>query len=194
MEITRFSLLTSLALCCIMLTAGARAQEVVTKPATAADVGSPCSDLGTTVMTGDQTAIFACLKDPATGKTIWKSNTTVIPTCASGKLLASVGAPGAPLQCATLQCRQVAAQPSGGSFWEVAWCAGDEFAMNGGGISINSCGGGEVGFLHTTLPWGVGYGSGWAANGWGGNIAGVDNTGIQVCTTSWATCCKFVPE
>lgn len=115
------------------------------------------------------------------------------PSCPRGQLLASDGSGN--LHCSVLQCRTVSSYAAAG--FSPAMCNGDEFAMNGGGLTANQCSG-EFGFIHTTIPWGVGYGSGWAVNGWGAagptNITWADSPTATVCSTSYATCCKFVPQ
>ena len=61
-----------LALGLFILSTPANAAQAVAHPQSPADAGSPCSTLGSTTMTGDQTAILACLIDSATGNQVWK--------------------------------------------------------------------------------------------------------------------------
>jgi hypothetical protein len=174
-------------------------------PAFAALPGQTCGQLGSTELSDDKANIIACLFDDATDTppSHWRAQSVNLSACPAGQLISGVPY-GVPV-CSQLSCRSVSATPAGGNSWAVAQCNPDEFAMNGGGISINGCGGGpavspwtQVGFIHTTLPWGSlsgdpTWGGGWAVNGWGANIGGIDDTGKQVCTISYATCCKWVP-
>lgn len=149
------------------------------------------------VLTGIAQGNSVCSAPPANPGTDNIPNTV---SCPAGQMLSGF-AQGKPI-CSALVCRQVSgglAGPGRGNN-VVVMCNADEFAMNGGGISAMQCAN-NFGFLHTSVPWGVGYGGGWGANAWGsvgpsgdgsGGSVWVNDSYQGVCTITYATCCKFV--
>ena len=86
-----------------------------------------------------------------------------------------------------LSCRVVqGGAPTGGGLWSVAQCNDDETVTGGGGFSeipgSPLCASTSRGFLHHSAP----LNNGWAVDGYSFDWSG------EVCTRSYAVCCKVV--
>lgn len=151
-------------------------------------IGKPCdlTNVGMTVLDFDDVNLIACLKSPATPDTgIWKPMTGTTITCPNGELVSGLDH-GQPV-CSKLTCRVVSNSGVAPSYISTAKCDSEEFVMNGGGYTHpDKCI--YLGFLHISMP----VDNGWKVDAWGTDSPWGANANMDVCSTAYATCCKWV--